>query len=184
MDGGKAANTRRGNLLHRWSFLSAIMSDPELTDAARRVAFWLLAHYNTKTGQCNPGTDALAFEANLSRKSVFEAVKMLVGRGWLGYRRGGGSISNQYFPNLDRVTPGQRFFMADFVAGRVKLEWEGGVIFGTKGVTRASPEGVTRASPEHLKITPETTPKEKTHKEARVRIRDWDTHHPRQPTRL
>lgn len=95
------------NVLDKWLLMRELMSDPKLSRAALKLAFWLLDHLNGRTGRCDPGHGTLMREAAMDRSSIKRGQRELVGRGIFKVRLGGGSHkkTNHYEPDWNWHPP-------------------------------------------------------------------------------
>lgn len=74
-----------------------------LSGDAKRVAAIILGHFNTKTGQCDPGTERLMSKANVSKRTVVNATNDLNRLGLVvKVRHGGNGFRSRYQPNWRR----------------------------------------------------------------------------------
>jgi DNA-binding transcriptional MocR family regulator len=62
-------------------------SDPNLTPAASRVAFWLTHHANRETRQCWPSIERLVQLTGLDKKTVRRAIYNLESEGYIEVER-------------------------------------------------------------------------------------------------
>lgn len=70
---------------------------------AKRVAAIILGHFNTKTGQCDPGTERLMSKAKVSKRTVVNATNELHRLGLVvKIRHGGNGFRSRYQPNWRR----------------------------------------------------------------------------------
>lgn len=71
-----------------------------LSGDAKRVAAIILGHFNTKTGQCDPGTERLMAKAKVSKRTVVNATNELDRLGLIvKIRHGGNGFRSRYQPN-------------------------------------------------------------------------------------
>lgn len=71
-----------------------------LSGDAKTVGAVLLAHFNAKTGQCDPGTDRIAAKAGISTRNVVKATNALHESGLVvKTRHGGNGFRSSYQPN-------------------------------------------------------------------------------------
>lgn len=68
--------------------------------AAKSVLRCLADHRNEQTGQCNPSADAIAWETELNKKTVYKAITYLEEKGFIRRERRVLNSSNNYFLNL------------------------------------------------------------------------------------
>jgi predicted transcriptional regulator len=74
-----------------------------LSGDAKRVAAIILGHFNTKTGQCDPGTERLMSKANVSKRTVVNATNELHRLGLVvKVRHGGNGFRSRYQPKWSR----------------------------------------------------------------------------------
>lgn len=70
-----------------------------LSGDAKTVGAVLLAHFNAKTGQCDPGTDRIAAKAGISTRNVVKATNALHDSGLVvKTRHGGNGFRSSYQP--------------------------------------------------------------------------------------
>ena len=95
--------------MHSFKTLIAIKDDHSLTPTEKVVLYTIALHYNSKTGQCNPGQKLIARECGLSRQTVNLIIMGLVKSGKLSAIRT--QSSSQYiirmseFPTSDVGLP-------------------------------------------------------------------------------
>lgn len=71
-----------------------------LSGDAKTVGAVLIAHFNAKTGQCDPGTDRIAAKAGISTRNVVKATNALHESGLVvKARHGGNGFRSSYQPN-------------------------------------------------------------------------------------
>jgi Fic family protein len=81
----------------------AIALHEDLSGDAKRVAAIILGHFNTRTGQCDPGTERLMSKAGVSKKTVVNATNKLHELGLVvKVRHGGNGFRSRYQPNWKR----------------------------------------------------------------------------------
>lgn len=68
--------------------------------AAKSVLRCLADHRNEQTGQCNPSADAIAWETELNKKTVYKAITYLEEKGFIRRERRVLNSSNNYVLNL------------------------------------------------------------------------------------
>ena len=68
--------------------------------AAKSVLRCLADHCNEQTGQCNPSADAIAWETELNKKTVYKAITYLEEKGFIRRERRVLNSSNNYVLNL------------------------------------------------------------------------------------
>lgn len=74
-----------------------------LSGDAKRVAAIILGHFNTRTGQCDPGTERLMSKAKVSKRTVVNATNELDRLGLVvKVRHGGNGFRSRYQPNWKR----------------------------------------------------------------------------------
>lgn len=94
-------------LLDKWNILGMVMADPELPASAKSAAYFLLNHFNTGTGQCNPSLDGLAEQMGVSRRTVVTALDQL--GGYFERVKGGGrQVRTSYMPKWKTVKGGSQ----------------------------------------------------------------------------
>lgn len=75
-----------------------------LSGDAKTVGAVLLAHFNAKTGQCDPGTDRIAMKAGISTRNVVKATNALHESGLVvKTRHGGNGFRSSYQPNWGKL---------------------------------------------------------------------------------
>ncbi|GEM_PF-1398133 len=75
-----------------------------LSGDAKTVGAVLLAHFNAKTGQCDPGTDRIAAKAGISTRNVVKATNALHESGLVvKTRHGGNGFRSSYQPNWGKL---------------------------------------------------------------------------------
>lgn len=75
-----------------------------LSGDAKTVGAVLLAHFNGKTGQCDPGTDRIATKAGISTRNVVKATNALHDSGLVvKTRHGGNGFRSSYQPNWSKL---------------------------------------------------------------------------------
>ncbi|NSZ65155.1 helix-turn-helix domain-containing protein [Agrobacterium tumefaciens] len=75
-----------------------------LSGDAKTVGAVLLAHFNAKTGQCDPGTDRIAAKAGISTRNVVKATNALHQSGLVvKTRHGGNGFRSSYQPNWTKL---------------------------------------------------------------------------------
>lgn len=90
-------------LLRNWIFQKALVADPELTLAAKAVAFVLLDHHNNEEGFARPGQPRIAREAGgISVATVKRAITQLKERGWFCVSP---TVDPQGDPGVNRYYP-------------------------------------------------------------------------------
>ena len=91
--------------------MSMVLADPSLSPAAKRVAWWLLDHYNVESKLCFPSEKRLADEAGLHIRTVKRSIARLSDRGWfrITAKGGGRGRANEYEPQLERVADMPKF---------------------------------------------------------------------------
>ena len=81
-------------------FPSAVWADRDLCESDLRVLGVLCAHFNRKTGQCNPSQQRIADETGYNRNTVKAALRRLKRWGYIDWitprRADGGNGVNQY----------------------------------------------------------------------------------------
>jgi hypothetical protein len=81
----------------------AIALAENLSGDAKRVAAIIIAHFNIKTGQCDPGTERLMSKARVSKRTVVNATNELDRVGLVvKVRHGGNGFRSRYQPNWSR----------------------------------------------------------------------------------
>lgn len=83
-----------------FNMLQNVNSDPRLTPAASRVAFWLLHHLDRETHMCWPSIGRLARLTGLSEKAVRLAIQNLEAAGYIEADRTPGQHS--FYTMLER----------------------------------------------------------------------------------
>ncbi len=90
-------NTSAGSLLNRFHAVLAGASDPALGRVPVAVLGWLADYANSETGLAWPGMGTLARLCNCSRRTVINAIKSLVSKGYIERTsRGGPAVTNRY----------------------------------------------------------------------------------------
>jgi Helix-turn-helix domain len=96
----------------KFSFLSRLMADPDLSASSKCVAYALLFRFhNNKTGRCNPSLSAIATAIGRKRRAIFPAIAELQNGGWLtceSIKGGKPTNTNRYrfsFEPVSSTTP-------------------------------------------------------------------------------
>jgi hypothetical protein len=86
----------------KFEWLDQVMGDSEVTHAAARIAFWIVQHCNMGTESAWPSIKRLADLANVSNRTVLDAIAQLEAARYLEiqYGRRGRGQSNYYTPIL------------------------------------------------------------------------------------
>ena len=94
--------TMKEFIVFKNNWLDQIMIDHTLAASARVVAYWIIRHFNRKTGKCCPGLERIAKLSGLSKGTVFNAVALLEANGHFepDYGSQGRGHSTQYNPIL------------------------------------------------------------------------------------
>jgi hypothetical protein len=87
--------TDHSNLLSKWLFLQAVITDDGLWPSTKLVAARLLDHHNIRTGDCFPGQDTVAKALGLSIRQVKYCIEQLEEKKWIRVTRRY-KTSNQY----------------------------------------------------------------------------------------
>jgi Helix-turn-helix domain len=110
LDDRNAADEVQSFTSQKLDLLNAIGADPRLTHADFHVAFWLIQHVNSNTGQCNPSQKLIAEYAHMEERSVRGCIRRLCESGWLQKCRKGRGSNHYRFDErnvsamLDRLT--------------------------------------------------------------------------------
>ena len=91
------------SLANKWAFIGLINKDRDLKPVDKVVAWFLLNHYNLKTGRCFPSHKRLAEESNYSLRQVKYATKRLCAKYFYLKRRGHTGSANEYMPLFELI---------------------------------------------------------------------------------
>ena len=91
------------SLANKWAFIGLINKDSDLKPVDKVVAWFLLNHYNLKTGRCFPSHKRLAEESNYSLRQVKYATKRLCAKYFYLKRRGHTGSANEYMPLFELI---------------------------------------------------------------------------------
>lgn len=94
-------------LLRNWKFQKALTADPDLSTAAKAVAFVLLDIHNNDDGFARPGHKRIAQRAGSNVSTVKRALASLKERGWFciaaSQTEAGDQDTNRYYPIWKRA---------------------------------------------------------------------------------
>ena len=90
-------------LANKWLLKGLIDSDRTLKPVDKVVAWFLLNHYNLKTGKCYPSHKLLAKESGYKLRHVKSATKRLCQKYFRLKRRGHTGSANEYEPIFELV---------------------------------------------------------------------------------
>ena len=91
------------SLANKWTLVGLINKDRDLKPVDKVVAWFLLNHYNLKTGRCFPSHQRLAEESNYSLRQVKYATKRLCTKYFRLKRRGHTGSANEYLPVFELI---------------------------------------------------------------------------------
>ena len=91
------------SLANKWTLVGLINKDRDLKPVDKVVAWFLLNHYNLKTGRCFPSHQRLAEESNYSLRQVKYATKRLCVKYFHLKRRGHTGSANEYLPVFELI---------------------------------------------------------------------------------